>query len=194
MFGESVRQQYPAFFMEYQECQNDTQGEVLADLVDSAVAEGQRIDESRIYLTGFSAGGSGSYRLVRGFLSQGRLFAGIIRVAGQSETQLPDDAVAQTSIWYHIGLDDTPTRVQVAQDAYDFLKTHAYNATAVETTASDSVTVGSTEYPRTTQTLTQDGIEIVKYTQCPDVGHTPEPAYADPGLFDWLFGQSLDCR
>jgi predicted peptidase len=145
---------------------------------------------NRIYLTGFSAGGSGSYMLVRGFISRGRLFAGIIRVAGQSNTQLPDEAVAQTSIWYHIGLNDTPTRVQVARDAYDFLKNHTFNTTATESTVSDTIS----SYDRTTKTLTKDSIEIVKYTEYPGVGHTPAPAYADPGVFDWLFGQSLDCR
>ncbi len=189
-FTESIRKKYPAFYMTYQECSSDSDGEALAVIINTAVSQGLRIDEDRVYLTGFSKGGSGSYKLVRGFLSEDKLFAGILRLAGQSESVLPTEAVEKTSIWYHIGTNDTPTRVQVAQDAYDFVKNHSLNASASESSVTDTISGLS----RTTKTLVKDEVEIMKYSVYLGMGHSTGPPYQDPVLFDWLFAQSLLCR
>jgi len=188
-FTREIRQKYPAFFLEFQR-DAVSDGEWLAEIIDNALAQGVRVDPNRIYLTGFSRGGSGSYQLIRGFLNGGRRFAGLIRVAGQSQTTVPDEVVGKTAIWYHLGLEDTPTRVQVARDAYAFLKGHEHCANAIESTVSDLVT----GYDRTTRTLTQDGGEIVKYSEYTALGHAPGPVYADPEVFAWLFRQTLECR
>ncbi|MBN2714677.1 MAG: hypothetical protein JXX14_02410 [Deltaproteobacteria bacterium] len=190
LFPENIRKKYPAFYLAYQQCDNDEQGATLSVMIDVLLSQGHRIDLNRIYLTGWSQGGSGSYKLVRGLLSKGRLFSAIIRIAGQSETVIPDEAVAQTSIWYHIGTDDSDARVTVARDAYDFLKSHNYNKTATESSESDSIA----GYNRTTLTLTKGDVEIVKYSVYDGMGHTPDPPYQDSNLFDWLFAQSLICR
>jgi len=189
LFSEAVRKKYPAFYLDFNNYSTDEHGALLADLLDAAKA-GYRIDPDRVYLTGFSQGGSGSFKLVRGMLSKGKLFAAIIRVAGQSESVLADEAVAKTSLWYHIGLSDDPVRVQVAKDAYANLKSHASNSSAVESAKAD----GLTGYARTTKTLTKDGIEVVKLSEYSGMGHEPGPCYADPALFDWLFNQSLAIR
>ena len=189
-FTTEIRKKYPAFYLEYQQCDSDADGANLAGIIDAAVDQGLRIDENRIYLTGFSKGGSGSYKLIRGFLSEDKIFAGLIRLAGQSESVLPDEAVAETSIWYHIGTSDVPARVTVAQQAYDFVKNHSYNSTAVETSEADTFT----GFPRTTKTLTKDGMEIMKYSVYDGMGHITGPPYSDPALFDWLFSQSRLCR
>lgn len=189
-FTESIRKKYPAFYMTYQECSSDADGEALAVIIDAAVDLGMRIDEDRVYLTGFSKGGSGSYKLVRGFLSEDKLFAGIIRLAGQSESAFPTEAVEKTSIWYHIGTNDTSTRVQVAQDAYEYVKNHSLNASASELSVTDTISGLS----RTTKTLVKDEVEIMKYSVYQGMGHSTAPPYQDPVLFDWLFEQSLLCR
>jgi hypothetical protein len=191
-FTESVRQKYPAFYLIFNHCSEDSEGATIADVIDTAITgNGFRIDTNRVYLTGFSKGGSGSYKLVRGFLSKGKLFAGIVRIAGASETELPDAAVENTSIWYHLGLLDSAERIQVARDAYAFVKNHVSNATAVESTVADTVTYQSTVYNRTTKTLTKNGVEIMKLSEYAGMGHVPGPPYADPGLFDWLFGKAI---
>ena len=193
-FTEAVRQKYPAFYLTYNHCSYDHEGATLADLIDTAITtNGCRIDTNRIYLTGWSKGGSGSYKLVRGFLSRGKLFAGIIRIAGGSETELPDEAVEKTSIWYHIGLNER-IRTQVARDAYAFVKNHTSNATAAESTETDTVTFGGTVYDRTTKTLIKNQVEIMKLSEYEGMGHITGPPYSDPVLFDWLFSQSLHCR
>jgi predicted peptidase len=200
-FDDAVKQKYPSFYVVYQECDSDEDGARFSDIIDTAIKDGWRIDINRIYLTGWSKGGSASYKLVRGFLEKGKLFAGIIRVAGQSETELPDAAVEKTSIWYHIGLDDSDVRVQVARDAYKFVKDHPSNKTATESTETDKISAtnsetGSvTEHNRTTKTLTKNDVEIMKLTEYEGLGHDATAhTYADPNVFAWLFGQSLTCR
>jgi len=190
LFSEAVRKKYPSFFLDFNNYSTESDGGILADLIDAALQANYRIDANRIYLTGFSQGGSGSFKIVRGMLSKGKLFAGIVRVAGQSESVLAEGAVAKTSLWYHIGLNDSTDRVAVARTTYTNLKGHASNATAVESTTTDTLT----GYSRTTKTLTKNGIEVMKMSEYLGMGHEPGPCYRDPVLFDWLFSQSLACR
>ena len=189
-FSESVRKKYPAFYLDFNNYSTETDGNILADLIDKTIKAGYRIDTNRIYLTGFSQGGSGSFKLVRGMHSKGKLFAAIIRVAGQSESVLDDAAISKTSIWYHIGLDDTSIRIDVAAETYSNIRKHSANAGAVETISTDSIT----GYSRTTKTLKKSGVEFFKMSEYKALGHVPGPCYKDPQLFDWLFNQSLLCR
>ncbi len=190
LFNEEVRRRYPSFYLDFNNYWNDDHGAFLADVLDALAEAGYRFDPDRVYLTGFSQGGSGSFKLVRGMLSKGKLFAAVIRVAGQSESDLADEAVEKTSLWYHIGLLDDPPRVQVARDTWTDLKGHAANAAAVESISTDDVT----GFDRTTRTLVKDGIEIVKMSEYEGMGHDPSHCYLDPALFDWLFNQSLALR
>jgi hypothetical protein len=187
LFREDMRKKYPSFYLDFNNYSSESDGATLATLIDEAIRANYRIDTNRIYLTGFSRGGSGSFKIVRGMLVRGKLFAGIIRVAGQSESVLADGAVEKTSLWYHIGLKDEIERINVARATYSNLKDNPVNAKAVESTSTDNVT----GYPRTTRTLTRNGIEIIKMSEYQGMGHEPGPCYNDPGLFDWLFSQSL---
>ncbi len=150
-----------------------------------------RIDEDRIYLMGFSMGGSGSYLFANSFYDEHRaLFAGIVRLAGQSQTVVRDAIADKTSIWYHIGWDDTPTRVDIAEDAFQFIKNYDGNSGAVENTITDSVD----NYNRITKTLVNDGIEIMRKSEYTGVGHSSSVPFHDPKVLEWLFSQSIKKR
>lgn len=150
-----------------------------------------RIDPNRLYLIGFSMGGSGSYPVANTYADyNGQLFAGIVRFAGQSETVVRDAIAKKTSIWYHIGLNDSETRIQVARDAYQFIKNFSDNASAVETSVTDAVG----EYPRTTLTLTKNNIEIMKLSEYMGLDHNGSVGWDDPQVLKWLFSQSLANR
>lgn len=185
----AVEQRYPAFVLMYQK-NTDADGAALAAWIDSAISAGYRIDTDRVYLTGFSMGGSGSYPLARGMYSAGKYFAGIIRVAGQSQADLSDAIAAQTAVWYHIGLLDDAARVTVARDALEYMRGHACNAGARETSVTDT----HTGFTRTTITLSRGGTAMFNYSEYEGMGHDPSAAYRDPALFPWLFSQTLGNR
>lgn len=150
-----------------------------------------RINKNRIYLMGYSMGGSGSYAHANRYYDYNKhLYAGIVRMAGQSQTIVREAIAEKTSIWYHVGLSDTPKRVEVANAAYKFLKEFPSNQSATEIT----IYSPNNEYPSVTTTLKLNDIEIVKFTKynAPvghNVSHIP---LIDPYLLEWLFNQSLD--
>ncbi len=190
-FTTEIRKRYPAFYLTYKE-KTESAGVVLSDLIDTCMNDhGFRIDTNRIYLTGWSAGGSGSFKLVRGFLSKGKYFAAINRIAGQSERVLAEKAVNKTAIWMHIGLLDSATRVQVSRDVYANLKNHPSNASAIETTIKDTVNHNGVDVVRMTKILTRNGVESVRYTEYPTEPHGAFAGYSDPYLYEWFFGRMI---
>jgi predicted peptidase len=188
-YYKSVAQQYPAFVIDYQKS-SSVDGQALAKWIKSAINAGYRIDLNRIYLTGFSYGASSSYPLAKGMYAEGVYFAAIIRVAGQSQSDLGNEIAQQTAVWYHIGLADEDTRITVARDALEYMRKYKCNSGASESKTSDS----KTGYDRTTVTLTRSGYPMFKYSEYAKMGHTPTPCYTDEALFSWLFNHSLKCR
>ena len=195
MWGEGrkyynvVAQEYPAFVIDYQKS-SSSDGQALGKWIKTAIDSGFRIDLNRIYLTGFSYGGSSSYPLAKGMYTEDIYFAAIIRVAGQSQSDLGNEIAQQTAVWYHIGLLDTKTRVDVAKKALEYMRNYACNSTVVENETSDRID----GYERTTVTLTRSGYPMFKYSEYAGMGHTPNPCYADDALFSWLFNHSLEYR
>ncbi len=185
----AVARRYPAFTLDYQK-NGEADGEALAAWIDAAIAAGYRVDANRVYLTGFSMGGSGSFPLARGMRSGGKHFAAIVRVAGQSESDLGDAIAAKTALWYHIGLEDTATRVEVARDALARNRAYPCNASASETSVADTIA----GHDRVTVTLTRSGRETFKYSEYAGMGHDPSACYRDERLFEWMFSRSLDGR
>lgn len=182
----AVSQTYPAFVLSYQK-DSEADGRFLGQWITNAIAAGYRIDINRVYLTGFSRGGSGSFPLARGMHEVGRHFAAIIRGAGQSQPDLGNEIAQKTALWYHIGLVDGPTRIQVAREALAFNRGYACNREAVESQTSDTLT----GYARTTVTLTRSGLPMFRYSEYAGMGHTATPCYADSALFSWLFNCTL---
>ena len=122
--------------------------------------------------------------------AEGTYFAAIIRVAGQSQSDLGNEIAQKTAVWYHIGLSDDQVRVDVAREALKYMRNYKCNSSAVETNTSDS----KTGHKRTTVTLTRSGYPMFKYSEYTDMGHTPDPCYKDEALLPWLFNHSLEYR
>ena len=195
MWGEGQQQynaiakNYPAFVIDYQKS-SSSDGQTLAKWIKSTINAGYRIDLNRIYLTGFSYGGSSSYPLAKGMFAEGVYFAAIIRVAGQSQSDLGNEIALKTAVWYHIGLSDDEVRIKVAREALEYMRKYECNKGASETKDADS----KTGYERTTVTLTRNGHPMFKYSEYAKMGHTPGPCYTDETLFPWLFSHSLKYR
>jgi predicted peptidase len=185
-YYQSIAQDYPAFVIDYQK-NSESDGRALAQWIRSAIDSGYRIDSNRIYLTGFSYGGSSSYPLAKGMYAENAYFAAIIRVAGQSQSDLGNEIAKKTAVWYHIGLTDTQTRVEVARSSLEYMRNYECNLDAIETEKTDNIT----GYERTTVSLTRLGFPMFIYSEYTDMGHTPGPCYKDEALFPWLFNHSL---
>ncbi len=176
---------YPCFVLVPQ-TGNSWNNEKLIMLVEKFKKD-YRIDTNRIYLIGYSMGGSGSYSFANAYYRYNKhLFAGIIRLAGQSQTTLEETIAKNTSIWLHIGLTDAEIRIQVTREAYNFLK--ASHPNAMETINK----VNIPGYSGTTLTLTENNIEVAKKTEYNQVGHGINSfPFQDNYLLEWLFKQKL---
>ncbi len=189
--GGEDQKLYPSFVYEPHASGSWDNAKLIAQI--EALKAAYRIDVNRVYLMGYSMGASGSYALANAYYnSKKAIFAGIVRMSGQSQSELAPAIADKASVWYHIGLADDAARVTVARDSWDFLKNYPGNAGALETTAA----VPLASYPGTTRTLTRGSIEIVKYTEYDaPVGHgISNFPLTDPAVLKWLFSQSLSRR
>lgn len=180
---------YPAFVLDYQK-NTVSDGKILGQWIKGAIESGYRIDLNRIYLTGFSKGGSGSFPLAKGMYDAGLYFAAIVRIAGQSQSDLGNEIVEKTAIWYHIGLNDEPKRVEVARKTLECIRHYACNKDAMETSVSDN-TAG---FDRNTIALKRSGRPMFIYSEYTGMGHDSSPCYEDESIFPWMFSYSLQYR
>lgn len=185
----SYAQIYPAFVLDYQK-NTESDGKILGQWIKDAIESGYRIDSNRIYLTGFSKGGSGSFPLAKGMNNAGLFFAAIVRVAGQSQYDLGNEIVEKTAIWYHIGLSDTSMRIDVARKTLECVRNYTCNKDAIETTNSDHIT----GFERNTITIKRFGNPMFIYSEYTGMDHTSSPCYEDKSIFPWMFSNSLEYR
>ena len=150
-----------------------------------------RIDENRIYLIGFSMGGSGSYLFAEAYYKEyGQLFAAIVRLAGNTGYELSPPLAAKTSIWYHIGWRDDKQRVITARSAFDFIKDLLEYEDSYE-----SLKFGlAGRQPYRTRTITFKNTEIMKLSDYPLMGHDSDTPFKNEAVLEWLFSQSLTSR
>jgi hypothetical protein len=178
---------HPSFVLVPQTTAGEWDGKKVVTLIEDYKKQ-YRIDTSRIYLIGYSMGGSGSYIVANDYFDYNKqIFAGIIRLAGQSQTEVRSEIAKKTAIWLHIGLDDTSLRISVTRDAYDFLKN--IHADASET--SKVITVSG--YTGTILTLSKGNREIVKKTEYDNVGHGIATfPFNDSSLIEWLYNLRIE--
>ena len=199
--GSTNMREYPCFFLapdnHYSEdCpildwDNDNAAwvrNIIGDLISS-----YRVDKDRIYIIGFSMGGSGSYYLAEDLYEDGIITAGIVRCAGMSYSDLPVEIAGKTSVWYNVGLDDMDIINEIADAAYEYMKGLPYFDEAIESFDNfDYDTINEKE--KKTSTLRVNGIQAMKYSRYEGLGHSSAPVWQDPFTLKWLFHQSLEDR
>ncbi|HNQ74898.1 MAG TPA: prolyl oligopeptidase family serine peptidase [Verrucomicrobiota bacterium] len=136
--------------------------EPLLALLDHLVAT-HRVDEKRIYLTGLSMGGYGTWNLG---IAHPERFAAIAPICGGANmidvmlgTWDKKSALQQLPIWAFHGAEDEVVPV--------------------------------TESERVVNALKKGGVKNIRLTIYPQTKHDSwKPAYADPGFYEWLLKQS----
>jgi predicted peptidase len=159
------------------QCRKDVwwTSEAMGDVAMAALAQAQkefRGDSQRVYLTGLSMGGYGTWYLAGKYPGK---FAAIAPICGGilmpdlARKQSPDDMKPYTEAAGKIGK-GTPTWIFHGGD--------------------DPV-VPTTESQRMAAAMKALGGEV-KYTEYPGVGHNSwEKAYAEPELFTWILSKAL---
>lgn len=187
--AKSFQTQHPCFVYVPQ-CPSDAEWDadtlsVVIETIESLIKE-YPIDESRLYLIGYSMGGSGTYALASQYnLATKQIFAAIVRLAGQgSFDKQVHEIIAKSSVWLHIGLQDTKLRIEKAREAYSILK--EIHQTAVETTEPINIA----RHPGSTLTLWVNHTERVKKSEYINDGHSISGfPFEDPALMTWIFRQ-----
>ena len=181
----SFQKNYPCFVL-IPQTNSEWDNNALIEQVEH-IKNNYRIDDSIIYLIGYSMGGSGSYSFANAYYDfNGHLFAGIIRLVGQSQTTVRNEIADKTAIWLHVGLADTDLRIQVTREAYDNLKN--YHSDAIEEVSSLSIP----GYAGTTHTLTINNDDRFKLTEYENAGHNiVNIPFRDKNVMEWLFKHKL---
>ena len=151
---------------------------VLAEL-DRTVAE-FRVDPARVYLHGYSMGGTGGYRLAAKWPER---FAAIVVVAGRI-------GPGSNYTAEEVAIDRAANPAAAAEDPYA-----AFAAKLAKTPVwifhGDADAVVSVDESRKLAAALKAAGAAVRYTELPGADHidAPPKAYADPDLFRWLFDQ-----
>jgi predicted peptidase len=189
--AREFRKEYPCFvYVPQCPLHASWEGAVLSNVIHTIehLKSTRPIDPKRLYLIGYSMGGSGAYELAAAYHGfNGQLFAGIIRLAGQSDfDNRVHEIISKTATWIHIGLLDTPQRIEKARDAYARLKKIHNNP------PEKKHILNSNGRRAETFSLTIDNQEKVKLTEYSGIGHGINLLpFDNQVLLEWLFDQKL---
>jgi len=142
----------------------------LKALLDNIIAENP-IDPDRIYITGLSMGGMGTWGIIQ---EHPDFFAAAVPIcAGGNMNKLNGIIKNHLPIWAFHGVLDPVVDIDAFSDRWQPEDAFTGQRTLV-------------------QELIKQGMEPApKYTWYPDVEHNAwDGAYSDPLLFDWIFSQS----
>ena len=136
----------------------------LAKLVD-AVAEKHRIDRQRLYVTGLSMGGSGTWSLLAEYPEK---FAAAISICGRGDLEAAEK-IAQTPVRIFIGGKD---RERTVANCYEM-------AAAVKKAGGDVELKLYPDLPHDCWTVTYDDPEVWKWLLSHTRPETPKPTTPD---------------
>ena len=172
---------------------------VIASIIDLSTR--YNIDRHRIYLVGFSMGGSGSYHMGHAYhVATGSHFAAVCRGAGGSPSAVnfPEihASLALSPVWIHVGEVDSPNITALAIEAYNYLRPIRLAQGGVETITVRSAGNGLVPNPypadlvADVSTITINGAPVARFSLYRGRGHEGHLLFENPDLFSWLFSHS----
>lgn len=166
------------------------EGDILDKIIQTVeyLKSAYPVDPGRLYLIGYSMGGSGTYALAHRYEQyNGQLFAGIIRVAGQSSfAGSVHETIGKSSVWLHIGLQDTQLRIDRVREAYNILKNLHGNGREY----TSRMNFGGRQ--ALIRTYVVNNKEKFKLTEYPEMGHGINLLpFDNPEVLEWLFALNI---
>ncbi len=150
------------------------------------------IDEERIYIIGFSMGGSGSFDFAESlYKEQGLMAAAILRCAGMSRPTLKEPLFFRTALSYNIGDRDSLENVfETFQESMTY-----YSKNTNTSIGNEEITFSYKERQiiKTTKSLTDNdsGLEKYRFSLYSPMSHEYGPVFLTDEEYGWLFSQSL---
>jgi predicted peptidase len=92
---------------------------VAANELVKKIANEEAVDKSRIYITGLSMGGMGTFESVYRYPD---LYAAALPICGGADTEAYDKRVRKTAFWVFHGADDAVVDVKLSRDMVAKLK------------------------------------------------------------------------
>ncbi len=153
---------------------------LVMTMIDRAIAE-HNVDEERIYVTGLSMGGGGTWNMLNRFSDR---FAAGVPIAGISPASdfLPDNLV-ETPIW-----------------AFHARNDNVVNKSSSRSTVNNILRAAGEPFPQyppsnnnsTTLEFSSSALDL-RYTEWPTGGHGIwSRVYNTNAMYDWLFSQSIE--
>lgn len=151
------------------------------------------VDITRVYIIGFSMGGSGSFSFAESLYEEyGITAAAILRCAGMSRPSLKEPLFSKTALWYSAGSKDS------LEGVYEtFRSSEKYYSENTQTFKEEShhiITYKNREINRTTISLSIKSGEANKYrfSLFSPMSHEYGPVFISDDVYEWLFLQSLE--
>lgn len=187
-------QYYPCFYLAPNNTTKgwDIQAHWVRKLIDLLIRM-YPVDKKRIYIIGFSMGGSGSFAFAESLYNEyGITVAAIVRCAGKSRPVLPEPLFSQTALWYNAGSQDSQEGVyETFSNSKNFYRD---NTETFRTESSLKLYYEDREISRETVTLNENEGKRNKYlfSIYSPMDHEFEPVFILDDIQKWLFKQSLD--
>ena len=152
-------------------------GGLVIELIKKLINEDKRIDENRVYIYGYSAGGIGALRLVK---ERPEIFSAAVSICGATEKD-KFDILNHIPLWMCHAADDDIVRCTYSSDS--FFGTLLGSKDIYNELKKSAVDIHYTEYPV--------GFMKEKYGVNPHCSWVP--AGEDEEMKQWLFGKHKIC-
>ena len=142
----------------------------IKGMVDSVIAHNS-IDTNRIYISGLSMGGMGTWAMIQEYPD---FFAAAVPICGAGDMNELDEIMNRNlPIWAFHGVQDPVVKIDAEMDWFD-----------------DSTEIFTGQRALINELISRGMEPTPKYTWYPDIEHDSwNGAYSDPELLEWLFAQ-----
>ena len=168
--------------------------EAVIQLVEETIASNPQIDPDRVYITGLSMGGAGTWRILQ---ERSDLFAGAVIVCGEGELEGAVAALSDFPIWAVHAEDDVVADIENPNGSKHILKALeaqgapvTWSRWAGNATSDSQMASAQAAWDAATEADSKHIMTVFPEGTTPIFSHLSWiPTYSNPVILDWLFSQ-----